>query len=84
MGVLKTPTFARNHDVDVDLANALVRIDQLMQQPTAGAASDSASAARARGQYLPGKWVAVAPDVASGIITRSASQKTGPMKSVHL
>ena len=80
MGFVKPPTFSRNHDVEVELAGALLRVDQLLLRPPAGAAS----AAPAAAQYLPGKWVAVAPNVASGIITRSAAQRTGQTRSVNL
>jgi hypothetical protein len=84
MGVIKSPAFARNYHVDVDLANALVLVDQLLQQPPAGAVAEAASVARPNGQYLPGKWIAVAPDVASGIITRSAAQPLSQVRSVSL
>ncbi len=76
---MKTPTFSRNHDVEVELASALLRVDQLLLLPPG-----AASAAPAAAQYLPGKWVAVAPNVASGIITRSAAQRTGQTRSVNL
>ncbi len=86
MGVssVKHDAFSRNHGVEVDLANSLLRVEQLLQRPSAGAASETASAAAVTGQLLLGKWIPVAPDVASDIINRSAAQNAGRYRSVNL
>ena len=81
---MKHAAFSRSHDVEVDLANALLRTEQLLQRPPAGAVSEAASSAAATGQLLLGKWIPVTPDIASDIITRSAAQNSGRFRSVNL
>ncbi len=75
--------FSRNFGVEVDLANSLLHVDQLLQRPPATPASE-ASAALAAGRLVLGKWTPVATDAAQGIITRSAALMTGQFKSVNL
>jgi hypothetical protein len=80
---VKDAPFSRDHGVEVDLANSLLHVDQLLQLPPAAAASE-ASCVVAAGRLVLGKWVPVAPDIAHDIITRSAALKTGQFKSVNL
>jgi len=77
----KPAAFTRNHDVAVELASLLLRAEQQPRPPISAA---TASAAAATGNLLIGKWVPVAPDVASSIITRAAAQKLGQFRSVSL
>ena len=76
--------FTRNYDAEVELASSLLRVEQQLQRPSTSAASEATSAAAASAHLLIGKWVPVAPDVASGIITRAAAQKAGQFRSVNL
>jgi hypothetical protein len=78
MGVssVKSAAFIRNHDIEVDLAKAILRTEQLLQQPPAGAVSSAAATL--------GKWIPVTPDIASDVITRSAAQNTDRFRSVNL
>jgi alpha-mannosidase len=75
--------FSRDHSVEVDLANSLLHVDQLLQLPPAAAASEASSVVAA-GRLVLGKWVPVAPNVAHDIIIRSAALQTGQFKSVNL
>ena len=76
--------FTRNYDAEVELASSVLRVEQQLQRPSTSAASEATSAAAASAHLLIGKWVPVAPDVASGIITRAAAQKAGQFRSVNL
>ncbi len=86
MGVssLNAAPFSRNHDIELELANALLRVEQLLQQPAAGASSEAAAASPSNGQLVLGKWVPVAPALASDIIARSAAQNSRRVRTVSL
>ena len=83
MSFSKTATFTRNFNVEVELAESLMRVEQLLQLPPACAAPDSTSVASANKPLVLGKWVPVAPDVASAIVTQSA-HKIAQVRSVNL
>ena len=86
MGVssLNAAPFSRNHDIELELANSLLRVEQLLQRPAAGASSEAAAASPTTGQLLLGKWVPVAPALASDIIARSAAQNSRRVRTVNL
>jgi hypothetical protein len=75
--------FSRNHDIELELANSLLRVEQLLQRPS-GASSEAAAASPTTGQLLLGKWVPVAPNLASDIIARSAAQNSRRVRTVNL